>query len=366
MMIKTIAFLACLAAVLSVAEAQCQTFYEGLCPGPADCMCTLGEACGTRRNISEVRTAAGGCGGQCRLVAHNECGGGNDCLMDVGSCDAPTPPSPANQCQTFYEGLCPGPANCMCTLGEACGTRRNISEVRTAAGGCGGQCRQVAHNECGGDNDCLMDVGSCDAPTPPSPPGPAPNRDKIIACAEDWANQQIPYCQCNGPAECCGTCPYCGTFRCDCSGYVSYCLGLSYGYTTYTLPEVTHQISQGELLPGDIMLCQSDHVVFFAGWTDSSQTNYVCYQEPGCHTSGPHYAFESVVPYPFNWNPSCFLPFRKNGLDRNQSPVSNLAPKDVLMRALFNPASFPTKYAKEALEADAKVKAHIKTLEIKL
>ena len=222
-----------------------------------------------------------------------------------------------------------------------------------------------------------MDTGSCGGssssgspppppPGPPSPPSPSPARSKIIACAQTWADEQIPYCQCNGPAECCGTCPYCGTFRCDCSGYVSYCLGLSYGYTTDTLPEVTHQISQSELLPGDIMLCQGDHVVFFAGWTDSSQTNYVCYQEPGCHTTGPHYAFESVVPYPFNWNPSCFLPYRKNGLNTNQSPVSNLASKDVLMRALFNPASFPTKHAKEALEADAKVKEHIKTLEIKL
>jgi len=188
------------------------------------------------------------------------------------------------------------------------------------------------------------------------------SRDQIIACAKDWANRKIPYCQCSGgpPSECCGSCPYCDKFRCDCSGYVSYCLGLSYGYVTSTLPEVTHQISKSELLPGDIMLCQSDHVVFFAGWTDDSQTNYVCYQEPGCHTNGPHYAFESVTPYPFNWNPSCFLPFRLNGL--TQSPISNLAPKDVLMRAMFNPVSFPTKYEKEGREAEARVKEHIAKL----
>jgi hypothetical protein len=269
-------------------------------------------------------------------------------------------------CQTFYEGLCPGPADCMCTVGDACGSRRNISEVRTADGGCSGSCRKVVHNQCGGGNDCLKDAGSCDGPNPPPgpAPGPSPSRDKIMACAKDWAAQKVPYCQCNGPEECCGNCPHCGTFRCDCSGYVSYCLGLSYGYTTYTLPEMTHEITKDELLPGDIMLCVSDHVVFFAGWTDSSQTNYVCYQEPGCHTAGPHYAFESVTPYPFNWNPSCFKPYRKNGLERTQSPVSKLAPRDVLMRALFNPASFPTKYAKEALAADAQVKEHIKTLKL--
>jgi hypothetical protein len=37
-------------------------------------------------------------------------------------------------------------------------------------------------------------------------------------------------------------------------------------------------------------------------------------QEPGCHTAGPHHAFKSVVPYPFNWNPSDFLPYRYNSI----------------------------------------------------
>jgi hypothetical protein len=193
---------------------------------------------------------------------------------------------------------------------------------------------------------------------------PQRSRDAIMSCAKDWAARKIPYCQCSGgPAsECCGDCPYCGTTRCDCSGYVSHCFGFTTGYTTETLPEVTHPISKDDLLPGDIMLCQSDHVVFFAGWTDSSKSNYVCYQEPGCHTEGPHYAFESVTPYPFNWNPGCFKPYRKNGLEKNQSPISNLAPKEVVMRAMFNSASFPVKHAQEALRADAAVRKHVETL----
>jgi hypothetical protein len=259
------------------------------------------------------------------------------------------------QCVEFYDGLCPGPNSCKCTLNEPCGSRRPIEEVRTASGGCSGSCMNVDFGDCPGDALCLLPTGSCDAPPPPAPPGPgpSPSRDAIISCAQSWANQQIPYCQCNGPEECCGNCPYCGTFRCDCSGYVSYCLGLSYGYTTDTLPEVTHQISQSELLPGDIMLCVSDHVVFFAGWTDSSQTSYVCYQEPGCHTAGPHYAFESVTPYPFNWNPSCFQPYRLNGLRNEKSPVSNLAPKELVLKALMNPQSFPQKFKDDAARAEA-------------
>jgi hypothetical protein len=60
------------------------------------------------------------------------------------------------------------------------------------------------------------------------------------------------------------------------------------------------------------MLYAADHVVIFGGWTSSAKTHYYCYQEPGCHTAGPHHAFVSTVPYPMNWNPSSFLPYRFN------------------------------------------------------
>ncbi|CUG06241.1 Hypothetical protein, putative [Bodo saltans] len=189
-----------------------------------------------------------------------------------------------------------------------------------------------------------------------------PSREGIISCAQDWCNRQVPYCQCNGAAECCGSCPYCGTTRCDCSGFVSACFGFSTGYTTFTLPKVTHPIAKDDLQIGDIMLCVSDHVVFFGGWTDSSMSNYVVYQEPGCHTAGPHYAFKSVTPYPFNWNPTCFQPYRLNGLGDETTCKTNMASKEVLMDAFFNPASFPLKHAKEALAAQESVNAHRKSL----
>jgi len=133
-----------------------------------------------------------------------------------------------------------------------------------------------------------------------------------MACAHDWVVRKIPYCQCSGgpPSECCGTCPYCAKYRCDCSGFVSYCLKASRGYTTSTLPQVSHAISKNELKPGDMLLNVQDHVVFFGGWSNSARSNYWAIQEPGCHTSGPHYAFNSSVPYPFNWDPSLFKPYR--------------------------------------------------------
>lgn len=95
-------------------------------------------------------------------------------------------------CYTFYEGLCPGPSNCMCTLGEPCGggssssgdsvaaSKPNASLARSASGGCSGYCRTVASGYCPGDSSCLYDDGPCGGgssgsgsnPSPPSPPSP--------------------------------------------------------------------------------------------------------------------------------------------------------------------------------------------------
>lgn len=100
-------------------------------------------------------------------------------------------------CYTFYEGLCPGASNCMCTLGETCGggsssaaassssgdddviVRLNATSARNAAGGCAGYCRTVISGMCPGDSSCLYDGGSCggssssgSAPNPPPPPPP--------------------------------------------------------------------------------------------------------------------------------------------------------------------------------------------------
>lgn len=191
-----------------------------------------------------------------------------------------------------------------------------------------------------------------------------PSRSAIIDCAKRWVADKVPYCQCNGPQECCGDCPYCGSTRCDCSGFVSNCFGFSKGYTTFTLPEVTHKISKGELQPGDIMLCVSDHVVFFGGWSDASQTHYVAYQEPGCHTTGPHYAMMSVEPYPFSWNPSCFVPYRLNGLAGIQLRETFAAMADVHNASKFE-RSYPLQHQQEAKEAAEGVLKHLATLQWK-
>lgn len=116
-------------------------------------------------------------------------------LTSAGAGAAPTAPT----CNTFYAGLCPGTALCMCTLGEACGGSSGgaswgpmaapwdsgaggsstgspvPARALSANGTCAGQCRQVEVGQCGGPSTCLADVGPCVAPTPcPSPPPPRP------------------------------------------------------------------------------------------------------------------------------------------------------------------------------------------------
>jgi hypothetical protein len=139
---------------------------------------------------------------------------------------------------------------------------------------------------------------------------PSPTREEVMKCAMSWAQQRVAYCQCNGPVECCGTCPHCATTRCDCSGFVSYCWGFRVGYTTRTIPQIAERITKSQLRKGDVMLYEADHVVFFGGWTDASNSTYLAVQEPGCHTVGPHYAFAQSTVYPFNWMPQMFVPYR--------------------------------------------------------
>lgn len=85
--------------------------------------------------------------------------------------------------------------------------------------------------------------------------------------AQRWVDLHVPYSQ-QGSFE---------GWRTDCSGYVSMAWNLDWtkpGLTTYTMHTVAHNISQGELINGDALNCDSRHIVLFGGWTDSTKTHY--------------------------------------------------------------------------------------------
>ena len=143
---------------------------------------------------------------------------------------------------------------------------------------------------------------------------PSITRDEIIARAQSWVDAGVTYDQ--G-----GT--YNG-YREDCSGYVSMAWELGTpGLTTYTLPNVSYQITQDDLQPGDVLLNTNGggnpnlaHVVLFESWVDSSHTSYNGYEEvysPGYYI-GAHYATNIPYPYWSGYDPQGYVPMRLDTL----------------------------------------------------
>eukprot|EP01089_Gocevia_fonbrunei_P001997 TRINITY_DN11952_c0_g1_i1.p1 TRINITY_DN11952_c0_g1~~TRINITY_DN11952_c0_g1_i1.p1 ORF type:complete len:323 (+),score=66.29 TRINITY_DN11952_c0_g1_i1:136-1104(+) len=127
------------------------------------------------------------------------------------------------------------------------------------------------------------------------------SRSTMISRAQNWVNNHVPYNQ-GGD--------YAG-YREDCSGYVSMAWEAAKpGYTTFTLHEISHPITKSELTEGDVLLCASEHVVLFGGWTDSTKSHYVAFEEtrPGEGT------VRRVTPYPYWYNTACFKPYRYNSV----------------------------------------------------
>ncbi|MFJ8015618.1 hypothetical protein ACIQ5Y_24390, partial [Streptomyces sp. NPDC096339] len=111
-------------------------------------------------------------------------------------------------------------------------------------------------------------------------PGGKVSRNQAISRAQVWVDERVPYST-NGLEA-----PYSwwadsrtgGRYRQDCSGFVSMAWQLNSSRTTWTLPDVSTQISKWDLQPGDV-LNSNDHVVLFAGWKDKSAGTFNYYQE---------------------------------------------------------------------------------------
>jgi hypothetical protein len=88
-------------------------------------------------------------------------------------------------------------------------------------------------------------------------------RNEILTRARSWLDERVPYSQSRTHTN------QFGTYRTDCSGYVSMAWALSSSYTTWTLWNVSSTISAGDLQPGDALLKDSggtDHVALFVRW----------------------------------------------------------------------------------------------------
>ncbi|MGW7195615.1 hypothetical protein [Streptomyces chryseus] len=111
-------------------------------------------------------------------------------------------------------------------------------------------------------------------------PGGNVSRNQVISRAKVWVDEQVPYSAngLNSPYSWWADSQTGGRYRQDCSGFVSMAWQLSSSRTTWTLPEVSTQISKWDLQPGDI-LNSNDHVVLFAGWRDKGAGTFNYYQE---------------------------------------------------------------------------------------
>ena len=100
-------------------------------------------------------------------------------------------------------------------------------------------------------------------------------RSEVLARAQYWVDKHVPYSQTVYAPD-----PQGRGYRSDCSGYVSMAWHLSSSLVTQTLPQVSNQISYDDLLPGDALDKESEHVVLFDHWVDSSHSVATVYTEP--------------------------------------------------------------------------------------
>ncbi len=158
--------------------------------------------------------------------------------------------------------------------------------------------------------DVDIETGSTNPVTPAcSPPPSPPSGNAVLTRAQSWIDARVPYNQGSSYTN-----QY-GTYRQDCSGFVSMALGLPTSLVTGTLPQVLHRIGKEDLQPGDIMLNTASgnygHAAIFVRWADAAHTKYVSWEENGM----AGYTIEQTVPYPYwpSWaGSSAYFPYRRS------------------------------------------------------
>ena len=99
-------------------------------------------------------------------------------------------------------------------------------------------------------------------------------RAQIITRAEKWLAEKVPYSQTSWYTDADGT------YRQDCSGYVSMAWDLDQNIDFWTgnLNTVSHTIDPSQLLPGDTLM-SVEHTIIFAGWADPEHDTFDFFEE---------------------------------------------------------------------------------------
>lgn len=138
------------------------------------------------------------------------------------------------------------------------------------------------------------------------------SRAQIIARAELWVQAQVPYSQTSWYTNANGT------YRQDCSGYVSMAWDLDQNtdFWTGNLNLVSYTIPSAELLPGDILLSVK-HTILFAGWADAAHTQFNYYEEAHPGTVARYVEDAPLAAFLDNG----FAPFRYDGVQDSGAPL---------------------------------------------
>jgi len=145
-----------------------------------------------------------------------------------------------------------------------------------------------------------------DGPTPGPGEATVTTRAEIIARAQKWVTAQVPYST---------TRYWSDGYRQDCSGFVSMAWNLPANEWTGSLAAYGTRITKAQLGPGDMLLFHNpanpaggSHVVIFGGWTNSTRTRYLAYEQTPPHTR------KQSTPYAYWSNSSRYVPYRHRGL----------------------------------------------------
>ncbi|CAM3359086.1 hypothetical protein KIPE111705_04730 [Kibdelosporangium persicum] len=101
------------------------------------------------------------------------------------------------------------------------------------------------------------------------------SRSQTLTRSKTWLDARVPYSQ-----SACHSNHY-GSYRTDCSGFVSMAWGLRVSYTTSDVHLVSHEIPRADLRPGDALNDAGSHMALFLRWDDAARTRPVVREQAG-------------------------------------------------------------------------------------
>lgn len=152
----------------------------------------------------------------------------------------------------------------------------------------------------------LHGPGGVPALPPAATTVPETTRSDIIKRARTWVTAQVPYSMNDYWTD---------GYRQDCSGFISMAWNLPGNEWTGSLGAYGDRITKDELQTGDMLLFhnvadpeEGSHVVLFGGWTDSTRTYYLAYEQT------PTHARTKDTPYPYTSHADGYIPYRHKGV----------------------------------------------------